>query len=41
LYVFRCAVYYATNKSHDVELLQWWNWKDRPQTKEKGQCRKK
>ncbi|KAF5437982.1 Nucleotidyltransferase [Candidatus Methanophagaceae archaeon] len=28
LYVFRCAVYYATNKKHDPELLKWWNWKD-------------
>jgi recombinational DNA repair protein RecR len=29
LYVFRCAVYYASMKSHDPELLKWWNWKDR------------
>jgi hypothetical protein len=28
LYVFRCAVYYASNDSHDPELLKWWNWKD-------------
>ena len=28
LYVFRCAVYYASNKTHDPELLKWWNWKD-------------
>ncbi len=28
LYVFRCAVYYASNKDHDRELLKWWNWKD-------------
>jgi len=28
LYVFRCAVYYASNKKHDPELLKWWNWKD-------------
>lgn len=28
LYVFRCAVYYATVESHDPELLKWWNWKD-------------
>jgi pathogenicity locus Cdd1 protein len=27
LYVFRCAVYYASNESHDAELLKWWNWK--------------
>jgi len=28
LYVFRCAVYYASSKKHDPELLKWWNWKD-------------
>ena len=28
LYVFRCAVYYATEKKHESELLKWWNWKD-------------
>ena len=28
LYVFRCAVYYATETNHDQELLKWWNWKD-------------
>lgn len=28
LYVFRCAVYYASEKKHDPELLKWWNWKD-------------
>jgi hypothetical protein len=28
LYVFRCAVYYASNQRHDPELLKWWNWKD-------------
>jgi hypothetical protein len=28
LYVFRCAVYYASNQIHDPELLKWWNWKD-------------
>ena len=28
LYVFRCAVYYASNLIHDSELLKWWNWKD-------------
>ncbi|HPE85264.1 MAG: pathogenicity locus [Chlamydiia bacterium] len=27
LYVFRCAVYYASEKNHDPELLKWWNWK--------------
>lgn len=28
LYVLRCAVYYASNDTHDPELLKWWNWKD-------------
>jgi len=29
LYVFRCAVYFASEKQHDPELLKWWNWKNR------------
>ncbi len=29
LYVFRCAVYFASNETLDPELLKWWNWKDR------------
>lgn len=29
LYVFRCAVYYASNSVHEPELLKWWNWKNR------------
>lgn len=28
LYVFRCAVYYASHTEYDTELLKWWNWKD-------------
>jgi Pathogenicity locus len=28
LYVFRCAVYYASNDVHDPERLKWWWWKD-------------
>lgn len=28
LYVFRCAIYFASEKQHDPELLKWWNWKD-------------
>lgn len=28
LYVFRCAVYFASHEEHDPELLKWWNWKD-------------
>ena len=29
LYVFRCAVYFASESKPDPELLKWWNWKDR------------
>lgn len=28
LYVFRCAVYFASTKKHEPKLLKWWNWKD-------------
>jgi len=28
LYTFRCAVYFASHKRHNPELLKWWNWKD-------------
>jgi hypothetical protein len=28
LYVFRCAVYFASTNNHKPELLKWWNWKD-------------
>jgi nucleotidyltransferase/DNA polymerase involved in DNA repair len=28
LYVFRCAVYFASTHNHKPELLKWWNWKD-------------
>ena len=28
LYVFRCAVYFASTAEHDPEKLKWWNWKD-------------
>ena len=30
LYVFRCAVYYASHIKHEPEKLKWWNWKDSP-----------
>jgi Pathogenicity locus len=30
LYAFRCAVYFASNQTHDPELLKWWNWKTIP-----------
>ena len=29
LYVFRCAVYYASTQRRQPELLKWWNWKNR------------
>lgn len=29
LYVFRMAVYYAENSSHNPEKLKWWYWKDK------------
>jgi len=32
LYVFRCAVYFATEREHDPELLKWWNWKEKETT---------
>lgn len=32
LYVFRCAVYYASNVDHEPELLKWWHWKDNNST---------
>jgi len=28
LYVFRCAVYYASTERHDPEKLMWWAWKE-------------
>ena len=28
LYVIRCAVYFASQKTHDPQKLKWWNWKD-------------
>ncbi len=29
LYVFRCAVYFASEPCPKTQLLKWWNWKDR------------
>jgi len=29
LYVFRCAIYYASNTEHDPELLKWENSNDK------------
>jgi hypothetical protein len=28
LYVFRCAVYFASTPRPKPRLLKWWNWKD-------------
>jgi len=28
LYVFRSAVYFASNSKHEPAKLKWWNWKD-------------
>lgn len=28
LYVYRCAVYYASTPHPDPEKLKWWAWKD-------------
>lgn len=28
LYVFRCAVYFASTKRPEPEKLRWWYWKD-------------
>lgn len=28
LYVFRCAVYFASNTTHETDKLKWWTWKD-------------
>ena len=36
LYVFRCAVYYASNSKHDEEKLKWWNWKEAAGAKAAG-----
>lgn len=29
LYVFRCAVYFASNTVHEPARLKWWYWKDK------------
>lgn len=28
LYVYRCAVYFASTDNPDPEKCKWWNWKD-------------
>lgn len=32
LYIFRCAVYFVTEKKHEREKLNWWYWKDKEYT---------
>lgn len=29
LYTFRCAVYFASEKAHEIQKLKWWYWKDK------------
>ena len=29
LYVMRCAVYFASTRRPEPDLLKWWNWKNR------------
>ena len=33
LYVYRCAVYYASTKKHNSKKLLWWNWMDKTNSK--------
>jgi Pathogenicity locus len=40
LYVFRCAVYFASELKHDPELLKWWNWKDGTKADLESACQK-
>ena len=40
LYVFRCAVYYATARNPDPDKLLWWNWMDSPRIQSRGQQKK-
>ncbi len=40
LYVFRCAVYFASESKHDPELLKWWNWKDGTKAAQQSACQK-
>jgi len=42
LYVFRCAVYFASEDEHDPELLKWWNWQKNPLANERADavCRR-
>lgn len=39
LYVFRCAIYFASNTNHKPELLKWWNWKDNTEPKRRREAK--
>ena len=36
LYVFRCAVYFASTSRHQPERLKWWNWSDAAMARREG-----
>jgi hypothetical protein len=36
LYVFRCAVYFASTSRHQPEKLKWWNWSDAALARSEG-----
>ena len=38
LYVFRCAVYFASTPRPNARLLKWWNWKDQPAPRTKSKA---
>lgn len=40
LYVFRCAVYFASETKPDRERLKWWNWSDAKMTGVKPKLRR-
>ncbi|KGK98661.1 pathogenicity locus [Methanococcoides methylutens] len=37
LYGFREAVYYASHKNPEPDLLKWWNWSDKNMEKKKNE----
>jgi hypothetical protein len=39
LYVFRCAVYFASHDEHEPDRLLWWNWKDGKMDEERSPTR--
>ena len=36
LYVFRCAVYFASTRKPSPEKLRWWYWKDKTMDRRKA-----